>query len=92
MATDQEGIITLIVSTRLGAYATALASMEPAIDVVLKIVKRQEEENPENPSIPIMMNLLVAAKDLIEAHKIIERVAEVMMRGGMQHEGPERPQ
>jgi hypothetical protein len=88
MDADQEISLTLLVSNCLGAYGARLATMEPAIDETIRVVSRQKEDQPENPSIPIMMNLLVAAKDLIQAHKVIERVADLMMTGGMQQEGP----
>lgn len=77
------------VTTLLGRTAASLALMEPMIDKAIKTVSERREEDPENISVPIMMNLLVAAKDMIAAHRVIERVSEILTSGTMQHEGSE---
>jgi hypothetical protein len=66
--------------------------MEPAIDETIRIVRNQEFDQPTNQSVPIMMKLLVAAKEYIAAHKTIEAVADLLTGGGMIHEGPEQVQ
>lgn len=92
MVTEQEIRMAMVVSTHLGIHGACLADMEPAIDDTIKIISSQRDEDPENAMIPIMMNLLVAAKDLINAHRTIERVAELTMSGGMHQKGPESVQ
>ena len=61
--------------------------MEPDIDKSISSVLRQKEVDPDNQSIPMMLDLLNSAKVFIDAHRVIMRVAEMMMTGGMQHEG-----
>jgi hypothetical protein len=90
MPTDQEVSLTLTVSNHIGYIAQSLVELEQALKVATDIVLEQQVEQPENTSVPIMLNLFQAAKALIDAHKTIERVAEIMMSGGMQHEGPDQ--
>lgn len=92
MADERDVALTFVVSLYLGMYGKALSGMESQIDRSIAIVADRSIDDPENSAIPLMMGLLVAAKDLIKAHKAIERSAEMAMSGTMMHEGTQRLQ
>ena len=82
MATKVEANATLLLSIRLGYFCHVfLEPLEALIDESIRTVANQSVEDLDNQMIPIMTNLLVAAKDLVSAHKVIVRVADIMMRG-----------
>lgn len=89
MATDNEAVMVGAISQVIGRFAASLSGLEEQILQSISIVSGQREEDPDNTAIPIMMKLLVSAKDMIDAHKTIERVADLMMSGNMMHEEPD---
>jgi len=92
MSTEQDMFFATVITSILGKHGAQIAAIEPQIDQCIKLIQARREEDPDNIAIPIMMNLLVAAKELIAAHRVIERVSEMMTSGTMQHEGTERLQ
>lgn len=92
MTTKDDFDVSISVSATLGLYATILQGMEPAIDRVLAIVDEREEEVPDNLAVPIMRDVLLAAKAFVAAHKKYQQVANMMMTGGMQQEPPDKVQ
>ena len=88
MSENNKFDLTLLVSVNLGAIAETIQLMESAIDESIRIVVALREDDPENASVPAMLDLFVSAKDLIRAHKMIKHMADLMQTGGMQQDGP----
>lgn len=78
----EQPISPVLVSCYLGAVAKTLEANEDYIDATVDIVKKDLEENPSNIIAQMIMNILVAAKDLIKAHKAMMRCGEKMANGG----------
>lgn len=83
MVPDDDVVIAWIVGTKLGMVGHFLSLMEPAIDAAIGAVEMRAEEEPDNQMIPITIRLFMAAKELIAAHRVIDRVAGMMQSGSL---------
>ena len=92
MASQQDILLTLKVSTILGSIGDAISFLEPAIDEAMKVTDLQEIEHPANESIPLMRQLLKSAKEFAAAHRVIMQWVDLQKTGNMIVEGSDKIQ
>ena len=64
-------LLTLVVSSQLGAVASTIMGIEENIIEALGVIKIQGECMPSNRAVPVLNRLLKAALELINAHRDI---------------------
>jgi lipopolysaccharide biosynthesis regulator YciM len=81
MPTQDPRDLTIQVSQYLGMVAETMLQNEESIDTAIGIVEERLQEDPENVAAPMMLRLLRASKEMIEAHKLIDKYGNMIMSG-----------
>lgn len=83
------GLLTGIAVRRVAAL---IMPLEDSLFRAIAIIRLKLEEEPDHVAVPMMLNLLIAALDLISAHKVLDGLAETALTGCLHLEGSERIQ
>lgn len=79
-------------STILGGVAAFLIQYEKGITFSIEVVEAQQKADPENPAIPVLLNLLLSAQKFIESHKAALAMADMGQKGATRVDGTETVQ